>query len=194
MKKIGIVVLACALLVLGVESILFTSLGRGGAEVAGPVPANHRVVYDAWFDRFGYRPEMEGSSVYAPVMPNLSAGDLSRERYRIEDSAPPKVIHGTDGIIEYGFGGGPGIPLLPPIQYFDSPSQYVEYVRHSGRHAVIAGSALITHEDEVWFRASIAMPFRFRTREYVGTTDDFAVALASTRSWRSYNQKLCMTA
>jgi hypothetical protein len=52
------------------------------------------------------------------------------------------------------------------------------------RVPIILGSALVSSDGVLWCEATVAVPFRFRTREYVGTVDEF-MPPSSAKGWTS---------
>lgn len=179
--KFLVVSLVALIIIILLENIIFCVVGRNGWLIAGPWTLDQQSSYiaNAWHERFGGLPAETEQIVIAPVT-SPPIPPRSSNIYRIEDSIGSERIMAANGLIRYGFVGGPRVPDLPPLPHLLTALRSQPEVSPW----MVSGVAMISSDDELWCRVDVAVPFRFREREYLGPATDF-LPPSSSPGWRT---------
>jgi len=175
--KMGIVLALAVVLVFVLESAVFYFVGHRGWTFGGPRPGGEHY-HELWQYRFGEPPHGADGVVLAPIIP--SGEPSSTSWYRARNAAARAPVESEHGLIVYDVGAGMQVPSLPPL-----PRLFWAMSYQSGTMPrLVHGFAVLSEDGRLWCRMDVAVPFRFRMREFVGTSDDFPPS-PSAVGWRT---------
>lgn len=153
--KIALLIFVVVVGICSAEFAFFRYVGNNGWNAAGPDG-----YFDAqlWFIQFGGVPSDTESLVLAPIVGRGAEHPL--------EVAP---VLTANGLVSYFLGGGVLVPWLPPVQHFRQFFLADEIIYRPN----VRGFAGLSSDEVLWCRVLVALPYEFRTREFIGTVDDF---------------------
>jgi hypothetical protein len=165
--KIGFLIVLMVVGICVVEAVLFHYVGGGGWNAAGP---SRHFDTQSWLTRFGGLPSETVNTVQAPVMTHgeFEAIELSH-------------VQGPHGLVWYFLGGGMSVPVFPLVQHV---RQYVQLRNEVRYYPSVRGFAFLSSDDVLWCQVHVALPYDFRTREFIGTAADIP-PVPSDKRWRT---------
>lgn len=183
--KFGMIVAAAIVIAFVAESAVFQIVWRNGWMVAGPIPG-HESQMEWWIERFGRMPAApDDDMVLAPLTPPSDSARDALEWYRAEDAGGSEQFEAADGLISYSIGAQPQIPHLSPLFYLILAINASRDDNHLDVWMpIVNGTAYVSSEGELWCSVMVRAPYSFRSREYVGSVDDF-LPPASAKGWRT---------
>ncbi len=165
------------LLVLLVEAIAFRISSVRAWRLGGPTTMLAQAWSDSWRFRFGSLPD--DGPVRAPLMPPHNQQQI-RTWYTARQARPAEMIDSSPGLLRYELGSGPPVPMLPPVPELLN----LRELRLDLTPPMVFGSAMVSSENELWCIVDVAVPFRFRLREYTGSATSFPPAPGAA-GWRT---------